>query len=184
MRSLSNLIVGRGKVTYSGAGDQGVQFLQWRCLQGVEGPAPLEPAPTVSLQRRDLTTGDSTHCLQRPTHQTARATANTGCLVVTSFRCNNDLQQRLATTTCNNDLQRSTREWAHLCVHAAVHDAALLLPGDVVRAVELGEAPVVRLDDLLPPRKLELGPPQRLGRLQASAGCGKTSDVRLSGTYR
>lgn len=58
---------------------------------------------------------------------------------------------------------------ARLGVHAAVDNAALLLPCDVVFAVELREPPVVRLNNLLTSRKLELGAAQRLDRLQANA---------------
>jgi hypothetical protein len=51
-------------------------------------------------------------------------------------------------------------------VDSAVHDAALLLPGNVILAVELREAPVVGLNDLLAASELELGAAKGFNCLQ------------------
>jgi hypothetical protein len=46
---------------------------------------------------------------------------------------------------------------SYLRMHAAVDNAALLLPEDIILAIVSREAPVSGLDDLLASRELKLG---------------------------
>jgi hypothetical protein len=54
---------------------------------------------------------------------------------------------------------------AHLSMHATVQNTPVLLPLNVVLLVELGEAPIVRLDNLLAASKLEFGSAECLNGL-------------------
>ncbi|KAK8947877.1 hypothetical protein KSP40_PGU009794 [Platanthera guangdongensis] len=71
--------------------------------------------------------------------------------------------QRLA-QKCLSRLPVAERSMAsqQLCINTVGHNPILLLPLHVISPVELGEPPFPAHNDLLPSRKLELGPPQRL----------------------